>query len=403
MKIGTILFTYHRNRHTREVLKALSQNDLLPSKLYIFQDGIKNSTNYEEWKKVNEIILNIKWCETEIHVSKSNKGLKRSIVDGLNYVFNECDAVIVLEDDCVPNKQFMGFMVSALHTYEEAKKIFSISGYSWDVNLLSGGEDAYFNGRISSYGWGTWKDRWNQYEEDYDILKRIKNDPKASSRLKIWGQDLEGMIAENVMDRCDSWAVFWALKIIEKGGYCLSPYKQLVHNIGFDGTGVHCSKLQEKQSICEEKILKEFFFPSKIESSKDCEEEFQFLFSGKHGQEKSKLYQDILIQWIKMKQEEQEIRIPDEWNSVIAVWGKGKIFDCLYHELEGKVSIKYIIESRPSVEKYKDISVISISELPEDIRNIIVIPYFDLDIIKTKVGKIRKDVHLWGIDELLQW
>lgn len=73
MKIGTILFTYHRSEHTQKVLEALEKNDVLPWKLYIFQDGIKESTNYLEWKKVNKIIRNINWCETKIYISEDRK------------------------------------------------------------------------------------------------------------------------------------------------------------------------------------------------------------------------------------------------------------------------------------------------------------------------------------------
>ena len=111
MKIGTILFTYHRSEHTQKVLEALEKNDVLPWKLYIFQDGIKESTNYSEWKKVNKIIRNINWCETKIYISEENKGLAKSVIMGINQVFQECDAAIILEDDCVPCKEYMSFMI----------------------------------------------------------------------------------------------------------------------------------------------------------------------------------------------------------------------------------------------------------------------------------------------------
>lgn len=399
MKTGTILFTYHRSEHTRKVIEGLSQNDVLPEKLYIFQDGLKESTNYDEWKKANELINNIDWCRTEVHVSEKNLGLAKSITSGISYVLGECDAVIVLEDDCVPYKQFMRFMMSALNFYKDEEKVYSVSGYAWDVNLLKKSEDAYFNGKSSSWGWGTWKERWSQYEEDYHILDRIKKDPEADRRLQIWGKSMEDMLIGNVKGQCDSWAVFWGLKIIEKGGYCLSPYEQLVHNIGFDGSGTHCGKRQEnsvKQMGGHKRI---FQLPKNIESTKECEDEFQFLFGGKQILEKSLLYQDVLMQWIQMKQQCREIRIPDGWGD-IAVWGRGRILDYLLEELKGRVSIKRIIESRPTERQYKDIPIISISELPYDIKNVIVIPYFDLDIIETKAARLRDDIHLLGINEL---
>lgn len=49
MQIGTILFTYHRSEHTKRVLDALKRNSMHPVKLYVFQDGIREGTNVEEW------------------------------------------------------------------------------------------------------------------------------------------------------------------------------------------------------------------------------------------------------------------------------------------------------------------------------------------------------------------
>ncbi len=402
MKIGTIIFTYHRSRHTREVIDALSKNDTRPQKLYIFQDGRKESTNCAEWERVNEIISNINWCEAEVHVSDKNMGLAKSIVAGINYVMQECDAVIVLEDDCVPHKQFMKFMTSALNFYQEAKKVYSVSGYAWNVALPDSEEDAYFNGRCCSYGWGTWRDRWSQYEEDYLILNKIRDDFDANTRLNIWGQDLENMIQGNISGKCSSWAAFWGLKIIEKGGYCLSPYKQLIYNIGFDGSGTHSGKQQEGNTLWQEEYQDTFSFPLKIESTDECKREFRFLLGGIHGVDKFKLYQDVLVQWIQAKQEGKGIHIPNECNNSIAVWGKGKIFDCLFHEIESLVSVEYIVESRPRVQEYKGIPVISIDTLPKCITDIVVIPYFDIAIIRGKVQNLRPDIRLWGLNELFQ-
>ena len=187
MIIGTVLFTYHRNVHTEKVIKALSENDILPEKLYIFQDGIKESTNYDGWNKVNDLIQNINWCETEVHVSETNKGIERTVVDGINYAFQECDAVIVLEDDCVTHRQFMRFMKQALNYYRNEEKVYCVSGYAWDVDLSIQNNDSYFSGRSCSTGWGTWKEKWSQYEGDYRILSKIMNNPEAYERLQVWG------------------------------------------------------------------------------------------------------------------------------------------------------------------------------------------------------------------------
>ena len=62
---------------------------------------------------------------------------------------------------------------------------------------------------------------------------------------------------------------------------------------------------------------------------------------------------------------------------------------------------KYIIESFPTIETYHNIPIITFDKLPKNIKNIIVIPFFDMDIIEPKVHKLRPDVKLWGINELI--
>lgn len=399
MQIGTILFTYHRSEHTRKVLEALSKSSQLPERLYIFQDGIKEKTSIDEWNQVGRIIQNVDWCDTQVHIAQENMGLAKSVTFGINQVLKECDAVIILEDDCVPDEHFMRFMVSALETYQEIKKVYSVSGYAWDISLQQEGKDAYFNRRACSLGWGTWRDRWCQYEEDYEILRRIKRDFAARERLAVWGNDLEIMLENRLEGNNDSWAVFWALKVIEKGGYCLNSYQQLIHNIGFDGTGENSGVAQDKYSKPGRTLGKEICFPDQVKSTRECEEEFAFLYAGKRGCEKLELYRKLLVKWIRMKQAGKSLGITEKQKEGLAVWGKGEILECLMQETA--LSVRCIVETRPSMETYMGIPIVAVSELPQDIKNVIVIPYFDILIIKRKIGKLRPDICVAGLDELM--
>lgn len=405
MRIGTVLFTWHRSWHTQKVLDALKHNTVLPDRLYIFQDGMSDKTNCEEWHKVNKMIQNVDFCDTTVIVSKVNIGCRKSIVSGINYVLSECDAAIVLEDDCVPESQFINFMTTALETYQNNDKVYSISGYAWDVLLQVQENDAYFNGRSCSYGWGTWQDKWMAYEENYNIVNEIKADPSTMERLRIWGNDLEEMLVGNIHGICDAWDVFWSLNIIKRGGYCLSPYKSLVRNIGFDGSGIHCGQSGYFQNLIQTQQAKNdniFKFPSRIENTKECEEEFRFLYGGKKGEEKDKYYRQLLVRWIQMKQAGKKIKFSDVWNDRVAVWGKNDIFDLLIEESDVlREHVACIVESRPQNLKYNDIPIVTIDKLSLNIKNIIVIPFFDIDVIALRVHKIRPDIKLWGIDELI--
>lgn len=278
MKIAVILFTYNRSIHTNEVLEALKRNTVMVEKLMIFQDGLKQNEDAEEWKKVNMLIRDIDWCETEVIVSEYNKGLAKSIISGINYAFREYDAVIVLEDDCVPTANFIDFMRQCFEKYESNKMVYSISGYSWPITLEKGEYDVYGCGRISSWGWGTWKDRWGIYERNYDLLQELKQKEDTSRNLALWGQDLEEALVSNLRGSADSWAVFWALNVISKEGICINPYESFINNIGMDGSGVHCGVTDrfEVKNIDEKK--KTFCLPDKIEVSEDVRRVFASLY-----------------------------------------------------------------------------------------------------------------------------
>ncbi len=264
MKIATVVFTYNRSKHTKQVLDGLKQNTILPEKLFIFQDGLKRQEHKKEWIKVNELIHKINWCDTKIIVSAFNKGLSASIISGINEVFKSYDAAIILEDDCVPAANFICFMNQCFEKYKDNKKVYSISGYSWPIELAKKQYDIYGCGRISSWGWGTWKDRWMIYEKDYEIIKKMKQSKELSQNLARWGNDLEDTLVGNVRGICDSWAVFWALNVILKQGICINPYQSLIKNIGMDGTGVHCGISDEFEVEYTNEKKDKFYLPDEL-------------------------------------------------------------------------------------------------------------------------------------------
>lgn len=264
MKIATLLFTYNRSCHTEAVLRALSLNSRRPEKIIAFQDGLKNERDLVEWQRVNELIRSIDWCDAEIIVSEHNKGLAASIISGITCAFQEYDAVIVLEDDCVPAPAFMDFMQQCLNKYQDNGNIHSVSGYAYPVSLKKGIYDVYACGRISSWGWGTWKDRWGHFEKDYELIRKIKQEEASSRNLAIWGEGLEDMLVENIRGVYDSWAVFWALDAIIREKICLNPYESLIQNIGCDNSGEHCGDTHQWDVVLAEDRERAFCLPDEI-------------------------------------------------------------------------------------------------------------------------------------------
>lgn len=403
MNIATIIFTYNRPRHTEKVLTALSHNDLLPEKLIIFQDGMKDDTDVTKWNAVNQLIKNITWCDTETRISAINKGLAKSIVKGINDILYNYDAVIVLEDDCVTQPQFMRYMINALNKYRDCKQVYHINGYTWEADVKPNGYDAYFCGRAGSWGWATWKDRWSEYKEDYKILARIKKNPFTKQQFEIWGMDLESYLYGNVKGECDSWATFWALTVIEKNGYCLIPYKSLVNNIGFDGSGVHCGVNSTIKTELYDYQDKELLLPGEIKFPKGYDTVFTQVFDWISPEKKLQCYYNLLILWMQLKNYSKSILsfLSNKGVKDIAVWGTGRLCDLLLEELKSKICVRCLIESNPINGSYCNIPVKRIEDLDENVQLIVVIPVYDIKKIRVKIDKAAKKCDVIALDELI--
>lgn len=389
MEPGIAIFAYNRSWHLFQVLEGLKKNKGV-NKLYIFQDGLKNESHYVEWKKVNTLIKEVDWCTCEKIISKENIGLANSITKGVDYILEKHDSVIVLEDDCVPHPAFMTFMTDSLQKYKEHMKVYSVSGYAYPLEIASNGTDAYFTRRVSSWGWGTWRDRWAQYKKDYKIIGRIKNKKSLAEQLHIWGEDLESYLLGNMYGRCDSWATFWALTVIEKEGYCLSPYKSLIKNIGFDGTGRHCGNYEIPQYLYEEDKDK-FFLPEKVEIPVECEMIFSDYFSWISEEKRLSIYNKLLIKWITCFVEGKvgvAKKLIDKGIKRCSIWGKGILCDLLLKELNGSIEVLSIIETDPKGKKFNGISIVDVNNIPERTQLIIVIPIYDFEKIKRMAEKI---------------
>jgi len=294
MKTGIAVFAYDREEHLSKTLEGLKTNTEV-EEIYIFQDGLKTEAHRAGWEATREVILNINWCRVKFFRTEENRGLARSIVEGINLVLQENDTVVVLEDDCVPSPNFISFMLQCFEKYEDNKQVYSISGYSWPIDVTRDEYDVYFTGRISSWGWGTWKDRWQQYEIDNDILNRIKNNKDKSLRLAIWGNDLENIFNGRIAGKNNSWAIYWALKVIEEKGTCVAPYISFIKNIGCDGSGVHCGVSDKFDTVLEKGDKRRYNLPDKISIIDSIIKSFASLYGNYTGANSDNSKKHILV------------------------------------------------------------------------------------------------------------
>jgi hypothetical protein len=239
------LFVYNRPAHTRATLAALRRNTLAPlTDLILFCDGATSPAAQAEVDEVRAVLAAIDGFRSlRIVASATNRGLARSIIHGVTAVVEEFGRVIVIEDDLVTAPSFLQFMNESLRIYEAVERVGSIHGYWYPVAQPMA--ETFFLRGASCWGWATWLRAWRQFEPDgQKLLERLQTQGLTKEF------DLDGAIAytkmlrEQIAGRNDSWAIRWHASMFLADQLQLSPGRSLVSNIGFDGTGVHCSTTQ---------------------------------------------------------------------------------------------------------------------------------------------------------------
>ncbi|OYR78615.1 glycosyltransferase family 2 protein [Halorubrum ezzemoulense] len=236
---GIAVFAYNRPDHLRRVLSGLKQNDV--GHLYIFVDGARNEQDQKRVSDVREIIDQIEWCRTTVTARDHNIGLAESLTSGIERVFEDHERIIVLEDDCVPAPNFVSFMNTSLERYADDERVMNVNGYSPPIEVPDNYPyDVYFTYRSSSWGWGTWRSAWENFERDPLTLEELEQKKNELKRITDKaGKDLYPMMRDQLEGSIDSWAVWWSFAIAANDGLCLNPVDSKVQNIGHDGTGTH--------------------------------------------------------------------------------------------------------------------------------------------------------------------
>jgi hypothetical protein len=172
-------------------------------------------------------------------------------------------------------------MNQGLYAYSTNPKIFAISGYSYPLKYLSDYEfDVAFGYRSYSWGWATWRDRWENVDWEVSDYKRFKHSWKSRLEFNRGGSDLSGMLDNQMNGRINSWMIRWVYHQYKHGLYDVFPLISKVNNIGFTAAATHtsCSQLRYLTPI-DKSENREFRFPLTVEINKVIQKQVKNKFS----------------------------------------------------------------------------------------------------------------------------
>jgi hypothetical protein len=263
LKTPVAFFIYKRPDTTEKVFEAIRQAK--PPKLLVVADGPKADVSGETEKcmKTRAIIDKVDWdCEVITNYSETNLGCRQRVASGLDWVFEQVESAIILEDDCFPNPTFFRFCEELLDCYRDDERVMQISGNNIQFGNKRTKDSYYFSIYNRAWGWASWRRAWNHYDVNMTQWEKLKNTNwleyifKDKQAAKLWSERFvrtyEGII--------DTWDHQWRLNCWIRNGLSIVPSVNLITNIGFTAEGTHCKNPNDILANLPQETI---FFPLK--------------------------------------------------------------------------------------------------------------------------------------------
>lgn len=271
--IPIAIIFFIREEKLKKVFERIKE--IKPRELFLIQDGPRLATyqnDMEKIEKCREIFKDIDWeCNVHKNFSEVNLGCGKRPATGISWAFENVEKMIILEDDCIPDKSFFYFCEKMLNKYENNDKIMLISG----MNLLgecNNVEYSYFFSRVCTIGaWATWKRVWRNYDfylnnynyKEKNKLKKIINNRKAAiSKINAW--DLTKEKARN-KEKINWWDYQFHYLLYHNAGYGIMPKMNLIKNIGYGEDSTNVSDTSARHfNLVVGKMDKELIEPTNV-------------------------------------------------------------------------------------------------------------------------------------------
>lgn len=238
LKTPVALIIFNRPDTTERVFAEIAKAK--PPKLLVIGDGarVNRAGEAEKVAAARAIITRVDWeCEVLTNYSEVNLGCKRRVSSGIDWVFEQVEEAIILEDDCLPHPDFFQFCEMMLGRYLLDTRIMMICGTNYLQNIPTIAESYFFSNYYPIWGWATWRRAWALYRVD---MKAWESFDKKKQLHWIFGRKEIAHYYENMFQLIDDdlefWDIQWWFACIFQHGLAIVPRTNLITNIGVSGT-----------------------------------------------------------------------------------------------------------------------------------------------------------------------
>ncbi|MEH2419901.1 MAG: glycosyltransferase family 2 protein [Nostoc sp.] len=249
METPVTFIIFKRPLTTEKVFDAIRKAK--PTKLFVIADGPRtdHEGEAEKCEATRAIIERVDWdCEVIKNYSDINLGCAKRVSSGLDWVFNNVEETIILEDDCIPHPTFFRFSEELLKKYRNDTRIATISAQNLQFGRKRTNYSYYFSRYNHCWGWASWRRAWKHYDltiklwkevEAENLLHDILIDPKA---VNYW-QRIFKSVYNNPTGI--TWDYQWTFACWIQGSLSIIPNVNLISNVGVGVDATHFTSNQE--------------------------------------------------------------------------------------------------------------------------------------------------------------
>ena len=219
-----------------------------PPKLLVVGDGPRADRpgEAERVAAARAIIKRVDWdCEVLTNFSEVNLGCRRRVSSGLDWVFEQVEEAIILEDDCLPDPTFFRFCQEMLVRYRHDQRIGMVSCTNTQFGQRRNDYSYYFSKYSFIWGWASWRDRW---AGSYDVTMAkwpIVRDEGWLTDMVINASEVEYW--QYIFDLTyrgdiDTWDYQWFFANWLEGRASIVPTENLISNIGHGEYATHTTQ-----------------------------------------------------------------------------------------------------------------------------------------------------------------
>ncbi|HOU68317.1 MAG: hemolysin hemolytic protein [Paludibacteraceae bacterium] len=245
MKSPVLLIVFNRLDKVIKVFESIKQYE--PQQLFIASDGWRDTVPDEKEKCLeirNWIVSHVDWkCEVKTLYQSKNLGCGLGPATAISWFFNNVDAGIILEDDCIPHQDFFEYASVLLNRYAKNEDVLAINSSNFQNKKIGDGS-YYFSMQNGPFcAWATWKRAWTLF--DYTLNRYSKKCIKKSmkyygttKRERLWWLDIYDGVKNNRYNG-SSWDYQFIFAIWAARGKTIVPNENLSSNIGFGPDATH--------------------------------------------------------------------------------------------------------------------------------------------------------------------